>query len=114
MIERLEINERMSRIVKVNGTVYLGGVRGFGDTIEEQTRDCLSTIDQLLETAGTDRAHVVRVIIWLADRENFDAMNSVYNNWFSSEAKPSRACTITEMAKEGMMLEMVATAVMPD
>ena len=37
MIERQEIGTRMSKIVKHNGTVYLCGQVGSGDTVTEST-----------------------------------------------------------------------------
>ena len=55
MIERIETGQRMSKIVKHNGTVYLCGQVGSGETITEQTQDCLARVDALLEQAGSSR-----------------------------------------------------------
>ena len=56
MIERHEIGTRMSKIVKHNGTVYLCGQVGAGDTVTEQTQDCLARVDALLKQAGSSAA----------------------------------------------------------
>ena len=48
MIERIGTVPRMSAIVKHNGTIYLAGQVGEGDTVADQTKDCLAQIDDLL------------------------------------------------------------------
>ena len=55
MIERIETGQRMSKIVKHNGVAYLCGQVGAGATVAEQTRDCLSRVEALLEKAGSCR-----------------------------------------------------------
>ena len=52
MIERKHIGQRMSKIVIHNGTAYLCGQVGAGDSVTEQTQDCLSRVDALLERFG--------------------------------------------------------------
>ena len=76
MIERFETGRRMSKIVKHNGVAYLCGQVGDGDTVAEQTRDCLARIDALLDQAGSDREHILQATIWLADMADFSEMNA--------------------------------------
>jgi len=91
MIERLHTNERMSKIVKHNGTVYLCGQVGSGETITEQTQDCLSRVDALLNEAGSSRKHILQAIIWLSDMSYFAEMNEVWNAWVPEGHAPARA-----------------------
>ena len=70
MIERIETSARMSKIVKHNGVAYLCGQVADGATVAEQTRDCLSRVDALLEKAGSSREKMLQAIIWLADMED--------------------------------------------
>ena len=58
MIERIETSARMSKIVKHNGVAYLCGQVGDGETVIEQTRDCLSRVDALLEKAGFQNVEI--------------------------------------------------------
>jgi len=44
--------------------------------VEQQTRDCLDAVDRLLAEAGSDKAHMLQAIIWLADMEDFAEMLS--------------------------------------
>ena len=71
MIKRLEPGPRMSQAVIHNGTVYLAGQVGEGETVADQTRDCLAEVDRLLAEAGSSREHILQAIIWLADIADF-------------------------------------------
>lgn len=110
MIERIDTNARMSKIVKHNGTVYLCGQVGDGDSVAEQTRDCLSRIDALLERAGSSREHILQTVIWLSDMADFAEMNAVWDDWIPEGAGPARACGEAKLARETLKVEMIVTA----
>ncbi len=110
MIERLETKTRMSKIVKHNGTVYLCGQVGSGDTVADQTRDCLSRVDALLEQAGSSREHILQAIVWLRDMADFDEMNSVWDAWVPQGHAPARACGEARLASPELKVEIIVTA----
>ena len=55
-----------------------------------QTRRVLQNVGALLEAAGLSFAHVVRTTVFLADMNDFQAMNEVYATFFS-EPYPARS-----------------------
>jgi len=110
MIERLHTTERMSKIVKHNGTVYLCGQVGSGETITEQTKDCLSRVDALLTEAGSSREHILQAIIWLSDMSYFAEMNAVWNAWVPEGHAPARACGEAKLARDVLKVEIIITA----
>ena len=110
MIERLHTTERMSKIVKHNGTVYLCGQVGSGETITDQTKDCLSRVDALLTEAGSSREHILQAIIWLSDMSYFAEMNAVWNAWVPEGHAPARACGEAKLAREVLKVEIIITA----
>ena len=55
MIERIDTGVRSSKIVKHNGVAYITGQVGEGDTIQEQTKECLRRLEELLIKAGSSR-----------------------------------------------------------
>lgn len=114
MIERLHTAQRMSKIVKHNGTVYLCGQVGAGDDVAEQTRDCLARVDALLAEAGTDNKHILQAIIWLADMADFAEMNAVWDAWVPEGHAPARACGEAKLAREALKVEIIVTAAMPE
>jgi 2-iminobutanoate/2-iminopropanoate deaminase len=59
-------------------------------TIVAQTHQVFANLRAILEAAGTSLDHVVRSTVYLADMNDFAAMNEVYGTYFSSPA-PARA-----------------------
>jgi enamine deaminase RidA (YjgF/YER057c/UK114 family) len=110
MIERIETKQRMSRVVKHNGLVYLCGQVGDGATVAEQTADCLSRVDQLLKKAGSDRKHILQAIIWLSDMADFAEMNEVWDAWVPNGYAPARACGEARLARDALKVEVIITA----
>ncbi|MDB6179396.1 RidA family protein [Paracoccus sp. Z330] len=110
MIERMHTGTRMSKIVKHNGTVYLCGQVGAGDSVAEQTRDCLSRIDALLTEAGSSRDKILQAIVWLADMGDFAEMNEVWDAWVPEGHAPARACGEARLARDMLRVEIIVTA----
>ncbi len=110
MIERIETGKRMSKIVKHNGVAYLWGQVGEGGNVGEQTSDCLSRVDALLEKAGSSREKMLQVIIWLADMKDYDEMNEVWDKWVPEGHAPARACGEAKLAGEEFRVEIIVTA----
>ena len=111
-IERIESTERMSRIVKHNGTVYLCGQTA-GEAqwdIAEQTQRCLDKVDALLEKAGSERNKLLSVTIYIRDMKDFAAMNAVWDAWVADYEKPARACVEARMARPDLLVEFSVIA----
>ena len=58
--------------------------------IATQTRQVLTNLSKVLEAAGVALDHVVQTTVYLADMNDFAAMNGVYGTFFSSPA-PARS-----------------------
>ncbi|MEP2530344.1 RidA family protein [Shimia sp.] len=110
MIERIHTSERMSKIVKHNGTAYLCGQVGAGDSVAEQTADCLSRVDALLIEAGSDREHILQAVVWLSDMADFAEMNAVWDAWVPAGHAPARACGEAKLARDVLKVEIIVTA----
>ena len=111
MIERMETATRMSKIVKHNGVVYLCGQVGSGDTVTEQTKDCLSRVDALLGKARSSKENILQAIIWVADMDDFAEMNAVWDAWVPEGHAPVRACGEAKLARKELKVEIIITAV---
>ena len=109
-IERKHTGQRMSKIVIHNGVAYLCGQVGAGETVAEQTADCLSRVDALLEEAGSDREHILQAIVWLADMADFAEMNAVWDAWVPAGHAPARACGEAKLARPVLKVEVIVTA----
>jgi len=101
----------MSRAVVHGDTIYLcGHVDHTGTTVVEQTRNILARIEKVLADAGSDKAHILSVNIWLADIATFDEMNSVYDAWVDRAQPPARACVESRLAGDVYKVEIAAIA----
>ena len=58
--------------------------------ITQQTHRVFKNLAAILQEAGASFDHVVRTTVYLADMNDFAAMNEVYGTYFSSPA-PARA-----------------------
>lgn len=110
MITRIDTSARMSKIVKHNGVAYLCGQVGEGETVADQTRDCLSRVDALLEKAGSSREQMLQTVIWLADMKDFAEMNAVWDAWVPEGHAPARACGEAKLARDVLKVEIIVTA----
>ena len=111
-IERIETKQRMSRIVKHNGPIYLCGQVCADATkgIKEQTETMLEKVDELLIKAGSDRKHMLSATIYLKDMKDFAEMNQVWDNWVPEGFAPARACVTGDMARAELLVEISVIA----
>ena len=58
-IKRFETNERMSKVVLHNNTLYLCGQTHDEGDVKEQTAAILSKIENLLNQYGSDKKHIL-------------------------------------------------------
>jgi len=58
--------------------------------IAEQTEQVIKNLSRVLEAAGSGLNQVIKTTVYLADMEDFAAMNEVYGRFFSEEP-PARA-----------------------
>ena len=114
MIQRYQSGSRMSQAVSANGFVFVAGqvAEDREADIAGQTRDVLAKVDALLAEAGTTRAKLVAVNVFLPHITDFDAMNEVYDAWVDRANPPARACVEARLADPDLRVEMTAVAVL--
>ena len=108
----MQTGERMSRVVKHNGTIYLCGqvCKDASQGIKEQTSSMLEKVDELLEQAGSDREHILSATIYIKDMKYFTEMNAVWDSWVPQGHAPARACVEASMAREVLLVEISVIA----
>lgn len=111
-IERQQTGQRMSRIVKHNGTIYLCGqvCQDATQDITEQTRTMLDKVDTLLQEAGSSREHILSATIYLNTMADFASMNAVWDAWVPEGHAPARACVEAAMARPELLVEISVIA----
>jgi enamine deaminase RidA (YjgF/YER057c/UK114 family) len=112
-MKHLDNNGRRSRAILAGGILFMGGqvASDWSAGITEQTRQALTRIDELLAEAGGNRGSIVSATIWLKSMDDYEAMNAVWDAWIDTDAAPTRACGVVEMADPGILVEIIPTAV---
>jgi enamine deaminase RidA (YjgF/YER057c/UK114 family) len=105
---------RQRQATVAGGTVYLAGqfaANRPGRPIEAQAEDALARLDRALADAGSDRARLLRVVVYLADIANdFAGFNRVWNAWVDPARPPARACVQAGLAAPEYRVVIVAVA----
>ena len=112
-VERKEVGPRMSQIVAHGDTVYLAGIVAHtnkGKSVTEQTREILTTIDNYLKLAGTDKSKLLSANIYITDMANFAEMNAVWDAWVSPGNTPARATVEAKLAAPDYKVEIMVVA----
>ncbi len=111
-IQRNHPSPRMSQTVVHNGVVHLAGQvpDDFAAPVAEQARQVLARIDRLLAEVGSNRSKLLSAQLWLADINDFDAVNTVWEGWVDPENPPARATCAVALAHPDIRVEIVVTA----
>jgi 2-iminobutanoate/2-iminopropanoate deaminase len=73
------------------------------------TRQVLNNLKALLEAAGSSLDHVVKTTVFLADMNDFAAMNAVYSEFFPDNP-PARSAVQAAALPKGVRVEIEAIA----
>ena len=80
------------------------------DGVQAQTRQVLRNLNVVLQAAGTDLSHVLKTTVFLADMNDFGAMNAIYGEFFPS-APPARTTVAVKALPKGALVEIEVIAV---
>jgi 2-iminobutanoate/2-iminopropanoate deaminase len=106
-----------SQAVVAGGLVFVAGQGPFdpvtgkiaGESIGEQTRQCLANIEAILRAAGSSMAKVVNVTFILRDPADFAGMNEEWGRWFPVDP-PARQGARHPLEAEGLRISIAAVA----
>ena len=107
-----------SQAVLANGILFISGqlpldpATGMrcGGPITKQTRQVMENIGAILEEAGMDWSHVVKVSIFLDQMLDFSAVNETYAEFFTENC-PARSCFEVSNLPKGADIEIEVIAV---
>ena len=106
-----------SQAVKAAGLVFVSGTAPTdpatgaikGTTIQEQTRQCLTNIQAILQEAGSSMDKIVSVTVVLADEDDFPGMNEEWVKWFPTDP-PARQGAKLPARVPGLKVSIAAIA----
>ena len=102
-----------SSAVKVGNTMFLSGVIGtdlktnelVSQDAGDQTRQCLEKLKSILIQGGMNLGDAVNATVYLADLNDYDAMNKAYATYFTANP-PARACVQVAKLVRGAKVEI--------
>ena len=108
-----------SQAVIANGFVFTSGQipidpatgQFVSGGIAEQTQQVLKNLKAVLEAAGTGLQQVVKTTVYLADMQDFTAMNEVYATFFGAEPPARSTVQAARLPKDALVeIDVVALA----
>lgn len=106
-----------SQAIRMGNTLYCSGQIGIDPKtdslvaggIEPETRQALDNLRAVLRAADFSMNDIVRTQVFLADLDDYAAMNEVYGTYFE-DAPPARAAVQAAGIPAGARVEIVVTA----
>ncbi|MBQ6893078.1 MAG: RidA family protein [Clostridia bacterium] len=80
------------------------------ESVEEQAKQVLTNISNILSEAGLTMANVVKTSVFLSDLNDFAKVNEVYASFFA-EPYPARFCVQVAAIPKGAKVEIETIAV---
>ena len=106
-----------SQAVRAGGLVFVSGQGPLdpatgelvGQTIQEQTAQCLRNVEAILREAGSSLDRVVSATFLLANPDDFAGMNEEWARWFPSDP-PARQGAKLPIDRKGFRLSVAVGA----
>ena len=108
-----------SQAIRIESLVFTAGQIGLDPAtgelveggVEEQTRQVLTNLRNVLEAAGSGLSYVVKTTVFLQDMNDFPKMNAIYAESFSG-GHPARSTVAVAGLPKGAMVEIEAVALL--
>ncbi|MBD2434155.1 MULTISPECIES: RidA family protein [Fischerella] len=102
------------KMIFVAGQIALdpntGIIVGEGD-VKKQTEQVMANLEAILVAGGASFADVVRTTVFLADMNDFAAVNAIYAKYFDEATAPARACVEVSRLPKDVLVEIDCVAV---
>lgn len=105
-----------SQAVEVNGVIYTSGQLPVDlatnelelDDIKKATEICLKALEYLAIEGGSTKNDIIKVVVYLNDMKNYQAMNEVYAKFFEGCDMPARTCYAVAALPFNSLIEIEA------
>jgi 2-iminobutanoate/2-iminopropanoate deaminase len=108
-----------SQAIRIESLVFTAGQIGLNPVtaelvdggVEEQTRQVLTNLRNVLEAAGSGLNYVIKTTVFLKDMNDFPKMNAIYAEFFG-DAPPARSTVAVAALPKGGLVEIEAVALL--
>jgi 2-iminobutanoate/2-iminopropanoate deaminase len=100
-----------SQAIRTETMIYTAGQTGLdpatgeliGSTVEEQTRQVLINLQNVIEAAGSTIGNVVKTTVFLKDMNDFSKMNAIYAEFFGQNPPARSTVAVAGLPKGGLV-----------
>lgn len=106
-----------SQAIRADSMIFTAGQIGLDPStgelvaggIEEQTRQALNNLRNVLEAAGSNFDHVVKTTVFLKAMGDFPQMNAIYAEYFGENPPARSTVAVAALPKSGVVeIEAIA------
>ena len=118
------LDNDLCQVVKAKGTlVFVRGqvgqeVDGFESIADadaySQADQAMKNVNQLLQEAGSELSHICRIQVYITDRSYRDDVYQAIGKWLKGVYPVSTGRIVSGLARPEWVMEIEATAVIPD
>lgn len=102
--------KRCGNLLFTSGQLGLDPATGaLADGVQAQTRQSLENLGAVLAAAGMSYADVVKTTVFVADMDDFAAVNEVYGQVFHQDP-PARSCVAVKTLPKNALVEIEVIA----
>jgi 2-iminobutanoate/2-iminopropanoate deaminase len=109
-----------SQAIRTETMIYTAGQTGLDPAsgelitggVEEQTRQVLTNLQNVIEAAGSTLGYVVKTTVFLKDMNDFAKMNAIYTEFFGQNP-PARSTVAVAGLPKGGLVEIEAVVLIP-
>jgi 2-iminobutanoate/2-iminopropanoate deaminase len=109
-----------SQAIRTDSMIFAAGQTGIDPAtgevvpggVEEQTRQVLTNLQNVIEAAGSSFKHVVKTTVFLRDMNDFAKMNAIYAEYFGENPPARSTIAVAGLPKNGLV-EIEAIALIP-
>ena len=106
-----------SQAVEIEALVYTSGQLGIcpesgalAEGVQAQTKQALENVKAILAEAGLGMNDIIKTLVFIADMNDFAAVNEVYAQYICGDVLPARSCVeVSKLPKGGLVeIEVIA------
>ena len=103
--------QKLDNLIITSGQLPIDVATGImPEGVEAQTRQSLTNVRAILESAGSSMDKVIKTTVFLDNMDDFAAMNAVYAEFFKEGAYPARSAVEVARLPKQALVEIEAIA----
>lgn len=111
-VKRYKPAQRLAEAVVANGLIFTAGQipENPDQDAKAQVANVLAQIDTILADLGSDKTQIIDATIFLANLDDYAALNAAWDEWITPGNVPARATVEAKLADPSWKVEIKIVA----